>query len=142
MLKIDLSKAYDRVDWLDIRMLLTHLGFGMGFIRWMMSCVSTTSFVVLVNRAASPFFHAERGLRQGCPLSPLLFLFVAEVLSIFLENAKRERGVSGAYKSPKCCISHTSFSWMMFSSSMMGPEGMWTNYVADWSYSRKHRECK
>ena len=73
VLKIDLSKAYDRVNWLHIRLLLTHLGFHIDFIRWVMSCMTSVSFAILINGAASPFFHAERGLRQGCPLSPLLF---------------------------------------------------------------------
>ena len=81
ILKIDLSKAYDKVSWLYIRMLLTHLGFGIDFIRWIMSCITTNSFPILINRVASPFFHVERGLHRGCPLSPLLFLLVAEGLS-------------------------------------------------------------
>jgi hypothetical protein len=89
VLKIDLSKAYDRVSWLYLRLLLTHLGFGFSFINWIMSCISSVSFVVLINGAATPFFQAERGLRQGCPLSPLLFLLVAEGLSRALKEAKR-----------------------------------------------------
>ena len=67
MLKIDLSKAFDKVSWLYNRMLLTHLGFNIGFIRWIMSDITTVSFSVLINGAASPFFHSERGIRQGFP---------------------------------------------------------------------------
>ena len=63
VLKIDLSKAYDKVSWFFIRMLLTHLGFCISFIRWVMSYITTVSFSVLINDAASPFFHLERGLR-------------------------------------------------------------------------------
>ena len=62
ILKIDLAKAFDKVRWLYIRLLLTHLGFDIAFIRWVMSCITTVSFSVLINGAASPFFHAERGL--------------------------------------------------------------------------------
>jgi hypothetical protein len=80
VVKIDLSKAYDRVSWLYIRLLLTHLGFEVPFINWVMSCITSTTFAVLINGATSPFFHVERGLRKGCPLSPLLFLLVTEVL--------------------------------------------------------------
>jgi hypothetical protein len=69
ILKIDLSKAYDRVNWLYIQMLLTHLGFEVPFINWVMCCITSVSFAVLINGSASSFFHAERGLRQGCPLS-------------------------------------------------------------------------
>jgi len=88
VIKIDLSKAYDRVSWLYIRMLLTHLGFCYEFTRWIMTCITTFSFDVLINGSASPFFPAGRGLRQGCPLSPLLFLLVAEGLSRFILSAK------------------------------------------------------
>ena len=84
VLKIDLSKAYDRFIWLYVRMILIHLGFDVPFVRWVMGCISTASFAVLINGATSPFFKAERGLRQGCPLSPLIFLLVAEGLSRFL----------------------------------------------------------
>ena len=95
MINIDLSKAYDRVCWLYLRMLLTHLGFCYEFVRWIMACISTVSFAVLINGAASPFFHAGRGLRQGCPLSPLLFLLVAEGLSRFMLVSKAEGSFRG-----------------------------------------------
>ena len=51
-----------------------------------MSCITTVSFSVLINGAVTPFFHAERGLRQGFPLSPLLFLLVTEGLSLLLKK--------------------------------------------------------
>lgn len=109
VIKLDLLKAYDRVNWLYIRMLLTHLGLSYGFIRWVMSCLTTISFVVLVNGAASPFFHSERGLRQGCPLSPLLFHLVAEGLSRFLDRTKRSGGFNGLQISQVLSISHLLF---------------------------------
>jgi hypothetical protein len=56
ILKLNLSKAYDRVSWLYLKMLLIHLGFDIDFIRWIMGCVSSATFVVLVNGAPSPFF--------------------------------------------------------------------------------------
>jgi len=91
VLKIDLSKAYDRVNWIYLRLLLTHLGFGFSFINWVMSCIFSVSFVVLINGVATPFFQAERGLHQRCPLSPLLFLLVVEGLSMALKEAKSIR---------------------------------------------------
>eukprot|EP00253_Pinus_taeda_P015079 PITA_15079 len=89
VLKIDLSKAYDRISWSYLRMLLTHLGFKVEFISWIMGCISNASFAVLINGAASQFFKSQRGLRQGCPLSPLLFLLAAEGLNRLISNAKR-----------------------------------------------------
>ena len=85
--RIDLSKAYDRVNWLYIRLMLTHMGFHIGFSHWIMSCLTSVSSIVPINAAASPFFHSERELRQGFPLSPLLFLLVAEGLSRYLKKA-------------------------------------------------------
>jgi hypothetical protein len=69
ILKIDLSKAYDRVNWAYIRLLLTHLGFQVPFIKWVMACISSVSFAVLINGAASPFFKSERGCVKDvlCP---------------------------------------------------------------------------
>eukprot|EP00253_Pinus_taeda_P007836 PITA_07836 len=95
VIKIDLSKAYDRICWTYLWMLLTHLGFKLEFINWIMGCVTSVSFAVLINGAASPFFKGQRGLRQGCPLSPLLFLLVAEGLSRLIMEAKRTGLIKG-----------------------------------------------
>ena len=65
VIKIDLSKAYDRFYWLYLRMLLTHLGFGIDFIRWIMSCITMVYFAVLINGSTSSFFQAGGGLQQG-----------------------------------------------------------------------------
>ena len=88
VLKIDLSKDYDRVSWTYLRVLLSKMGFSGLFITWVMSSLSSVSFVVLINGAASTFFKAGRGLRQGCPLAPLLFLIIVEGLSRALYCAK------------------------------------------------------
>lgn len=109
VLKIDLSKTYDRVNWLYIHLLLTHLGFHIDFIRWIMSYISSVSFTLLINGAASHFFHSERGLRQGCPLSPLLFLLVAEGLSRFLNEAHSDGDFRGIYVSQALAITHLLF---------------------------------
>lgn len=83
-----------------LRLLMTHLGFNIGFINWVMSCITNVSFVVLINGVASPFFHRQRGLRQGCPLSPLLFLFVAKGLSQLIHFSIRR----GEYKGIEIAI--------------------------------------
>eukprot|EP00253_Pinus_taeda_P023539 PITA_23539 len=109
VLKIDLSKAYDRINWLYLRMLLTHLGFNYSFTSWIMGCITNVSFVVLINGAASPFFNSQRGLRQGCPLSPLMFLLVAEGLSRLIQKARREGKVKGIEVAINLFISHLLF---------------------------------
>jgi len=109
VIKIDLSKAYDRVNWLYIRMLMTHLGFEVDFIRWTMSCITSVSFALLINGAATKFFHAQRGLRQGCPLSPLLFLLVAEGLSRYLKDAVARGDFGGIQLTGGLTITHLLF---------------------------------
>ena len=74
-----------------------------------MSCITTVSFSILINGVASPFFHAERGLRQGCSLSPLLFLLVAEGLSRDLREAKRQSSLKGIQISQNLYITHLLF---------------------------------
>ena len=91
ILKIDLAKAFDQASWLYIRVLLTHLGFPVQVINWIMCCITSVSFSILINGAATKFFHAKRGLRQGCPLSPLLFLLIMEGLSKCIID-ERDRG--------------------------------------------------
>lgn len=58
ILKLDLSKAYDKVSCLYVKMLMIHLGFDIGFMRWIMGCVSIASFAVLINGAADPNSYA------------------------------------------------------------------------------------
>ena len=108
-LKIDLSKSFDRVRWLYIQMLLTHLGFCYDFIKWIKASLTTVSFVVLINSSTSPFFTVGRGLRQGCHLSSFLFLLVAEWLSHFILEAKALGSFKGIPISEVLYITHLLF---------------------------------
>ena len=109
VLKIYLSKAYDRVNWIYICLLLTHLGFHIDFIKWIMCCISMVYFSILINGASSPFLHAKLGLRQGFPLSPLLFLLVAKGLSHFLKKAQEKDDFRGIPISSALTITHLLF---------------------------------
>lgn len=109
ILKVDLSKAFDHASWLYIKMDLTHLGFPIEFIQWIMCCKTNITFSVLINGSAPPFFHSKRGLRQGCPLSPLLFLLIMEGLSrLILEEHKMGR-LQGVKITDKCILTHLLF---------------------------------
>ena len=66
-------------------------------------------FAILINRVASPFYHTKRGLRQGCPLSPLLFLLVVEGLSRFIKKSKADGDFKGIQISPGHAITHLLF---------------------------------
>jgi len=80
-LKLNLVKAYDRVDWGFLRIFLLQVGLSLVAMDWIMGCVTSTNFIVLISGKPNRFFKSSRGLRQGCPLSPLLFLLVIEGLS-------------------------------------------------------------
>jgi hypothetical protein len=70
-------------------------GFGLSVTNWIMSCVTSVSYAVLINGEPSDFFERGKGLRQGCPLSPLLFILVMEGLSILLKKEKEVSLLSG-----------------------------------------------
>lgn len=85
--KIDFAKAYDSVEWSFLDNMLEFFEFDRVWRKWIMECVSTAHISVLVNGSPSGDFKMERGLRQGDPLSPFLYLLVAEGLSILVNRA-------------------------------------------------------
>jgi hypothetical protein len=109
VLKLDLQKAYDCINWDLLRMLLLQIGMGLNMTNWIMSCVVSTSFSVLINGEATEFFKSGRGLRQGCPLSPLLFILVMEGLSLLLKDSQREGKLTGIKVSRTIKILHILF---------------------------------
>ncbi|XP_026459478.1 uncharacterized protein LOC113360153 [Papaver somniferum] len=98
-LKIDLHKAYDSVSWEAIVAVMKKFGFPNQFIDWIYVCISTAKFSVMINGSPYEFFGAARGLRQGCPLSPYLFVMVMEFFSGLLQK-QVSSGNYGLH--PKC----------------------------------------
>jgi hypothetical protein len=93
--KLDIEKAYDHVNWNFLLYMLRRCGFSERWRQWIYTCISTARFSVLVNGSAHGFFTTSRGLRQGDPLSPLLFIIVMEALSRMLERAVAGGYISG-----------------------------------------------
>ncbi|CAK8579668.1 unnamed protein product [Lathyrus sativus] len=94
-LKIDISKAYDRVDWVFFRDMLRRMGFAEKWIHWMMICVSSVNYSILVNSESVGPILPGRGLRQGDPLSPFLFILITEGLSALIKGAIARGDIHG-----------------------------------------------
>ncbi|KAL4278205.1 hypothetical protein GQ457_03G006070 [Hibiscus cannabinus] len=108
--KIDFKKAYDSIDWKFLLLIMENMGFGE---RWVFKCISTVSISVLVNGSPTGRFNISRGLRQGCPLSPLLFNLVGEALSLMLgksENLGLFSGIKIGRNVNSVTISHLQFA--------------------------------
>uniref|UniRef100_A0A803PF28 Reverse transcriptase domain-containing protein n=1 Tax=Cannabis sativa TaxID=3483 RepID=A0A803PF28_CANSA len=93
--KLDMSKAYDRVEWNFLEAMMVSLGYDHRWIAKIMNCVSSVSFSILINGSIKGFFIPERGLRQGDPLSPFLFLLCSEGLSCLIFEAERAGKIHG-----------------------------------------------
>ncbi|XP_057443942.1 secreted RxLR effector protein 78-like [Lotus japonicus] len=110
LLKLDFAKAYDNIDWKFLLNMLTEMGFGQRWIKWIQGCVSTATLAVLVNGSPTDFFAIEKGLRQGDPLSPLLFNLCVNALSCMLNLLLAEENPCGFSIVNGLAINHLQFA--------------------------------
>ena len=109
-LNLDMSKAYDRVEWVFLVKVMEHLGFPNQLVSLISSCMSTISYSILLNGQPMGNIKPTRGLRQGDPLSPYLFLLCAMGLQGLIKKAETNddiRGVSICRNGPR--VSHLFF---------------------------------
>eukprot|EP00253_Pinus_taeda_P035962 PITA_35962 len=136
MIKLDLLKAYDRVSWQYLEEILRSFGFSKRWISWVLSCISTPNFSILVNGTPSKTFKASRGIRQGDPISPFLFILAAEGLGRYL---KQER-VAGNIKGLRLWGNDLPITHQQFVDDIMlvgEPTGILdklTNRMANWTF--------
>jgi len=109
--KTDMSKAYDRIEWSFVREVLKLLGFDPIWISWIMSCIESVSYTFLINGSPQGSVNPSRGLRQGDPLSPHIFILCTEVLSALCEKGQADGSLPGVRVARGCpAINHLLFA--------------------------------
>lgn len=95
VVKLDMAKAYDRIEWCFVERMLTVMGFNPKWIGWIMKCVSTVSYSLMINNKPRGLLMSERGIRQGDPLSPYLFVLCSEAFTFLLNESIRRQCLTG-----------------------------------------------
>jgi len=112
LFKVDFEKAYDLVNWGYLQNVMLKMGFPTLWRKWIKECVGTATTSVLVNGSPTDEFPLGRGLRQGDPLSPFLFLLVAEGFNVLMNSLSNNNLFIG-YKVGSCytvVVSHLQFA--------------------------------
>lgn len=94
-LKLDMNKAYDKINWTFLLAVMKRMGFSSLWVNWIAQCISTVTYSILINGNPSKTFKPSRGLRQGDPISPFLFLLCANVLSCALLHQESTKNLKG-----------------------------------------------
>jgi hypothetical protein len=93
--KLDMSKSYNRVEWNFLEAVMVQMGFNRRWVDLIMMCVKSANFAILVNGTLTGRIYPSRGIRQGDPISPYLFLLCAEALSTLLTRADTSGDLTG-----------------------------------------------
>ena len=110
-LKLDIVKAFDKVEWKFIDTVMMKMGFYSKWREWLKICICTVSYSVLINGEPTREIKPKRGLRQGDPISPYLYIICTKGLSRLIKNsihAKKLHGFKASSSGP--AISHLFFA--------------------------------
>ncbi|GKA55341.1 proteasome subunit beta type-5 [Tanacetum coccineum] len=117
--KIDFEKAFDSISWDFLLQVMRFMGFSEIWIKWISGCLHSASSSILINGSPTREFNIHRGLRQGDPLSPFLFIIAMERLHVAMEDAM----APGLYKGLK--INTLNLSHLFFADDAL--------FIGDWS---------
>ena len=95
ILKLDFEKAYDKISWEFLSDCLRHRGLCGDWCKWIKVVVTSGTLSVKVNDVIGSYFQSGKGVRQGDPLSPLLFNLVADALAKIIQQAQRNGLIQG-----------------------------------------------
>ena len=105
-----MSKAHGRVNWVFLKVVLVSMNFPSTWVNWILECVSSVQYTLLVNGNITQSFKPAKGLRQVDPLSPYLFLMCANILSLALIKAENNKDIQGV----KLGKNGVSFTHLLF----------------------------
>ena len=109
--KTDMSKAYDRLEWEFISLVMLRLGFHQTFVSCIMQCIDSVTYSFLINGLPRGKVVPSRGIRQGDPLSPYIFIMCSEVLSGLCNRAQEDGSLQGLRVARTCPrINHLLFA--------------------------------
>lgn len=120
VLKLDFEKAYDKIEWSVVLDILAAWGFPNKWLAWIRDCITTAKASVLINGEHGNRILCRRGLRQGCPLSPLLFVMVSDILCRMIEAGEGAgfcKGIEGSGIIPKISILQYADDTLLFSNA-------------------------
>lgn len=110
MVQLDLQKAYDMVDWGALENILSEIGLPKRFVDWIMTTVTTVSYRFNINGIYTDKIEARRGIRQGDPLSPLLFVITMEYLSRLLFRMQKNPDFNHHTRCERLQLTHLTFA--------------------------------
>ena len=114
ILKIDIEKAYDSLNWNAILATFARMGFPSPWIAWIRALLDAVTFSILVNGQPSNWITPSRGVRQGDPISPYLFIIVSQNLSVILNRARNIDMIPGFDKNL-----HYNFNHLMYADDLI-----------------------
>ena len=111
LFKVDFEKAFDSVNWDYLESVMCQMGYGKKWRKWIRGCLESARSSVIVNGSPTEEFSPEKGVRQGDPLSPFLFILAMEGLNIAMKSAY-EKGLFQGIKIPhsETTISHLFYA--------------------------------